>query len=94
VTDTLLVRSPDVLTRSFADEVLLASPAGGDVDRLEGSAAEVWDLLEEPRSMEDLVSTLARAYGVPAEQVRSGVEALLRELLERGWVYEIQDSDD
>jgi hypothetical protein len=94
MTDTLLIRVSDVLTRSFAGEVLLASSAGGDIDRLEGSAAVVWDLLEDPRTLADLIARLGHVYREPNEEIRSDLEPLLRDLVERGWVYEIQDTND
>lgn len=92
--DTFLIRSSDALVRTFADEVLLASASGGNVDRLEGSAAAVWDLLEEPRSLPDLVAALARAYETPTDRILRDVEPLVRDLVERGWIYEVQDTDD
>jgi Coenzyme PQQ synthesis protein D (PqqD) len=90
----LLLRSPHVLIRSFAGETLVAASEAGDVDRFTASAAAVWDLLEEPRTFDDLVSLLSRAYHVPAEVVAPDVARLVRELIERGWVREIRDTDD
>jgi Coenzyme PQQ synthesis protein D (PqqD) len=90
----LLLRSPHVLTRSFAGETLMAAPKGGDVDRFTASAAVVWDLLEEPRTPWELVSILGSAYGVPEDVVARDVEPFVRELTARGWVLEIRDTDD
>jgi hypothetical protein len=87
--DVLLVRSAAVLERSYADEVLLASPAGGDVHRLEGTAAVVWDLLGEPRSFGDLVGTLAGAFGEPRERIAGDVGPMIADLTQRGWLAEV-----
>ncbi len=92
--EMLLLRSPHVLIRSFAGETLVAAPEAGDVDRFTASAAVVWKLLEEPRTFDDLVSTLCRAYGVPAEVVAPDAGRLVQDLIERGWVLEIRDTDD
>ena len=91
---TLLLRSTDVLVRSFAGEVLLASPSGGDVDHLQGTASVVWDLLDEPRSLDDLVDGLADAYRTPRSRVSHDVEALIGDLIARGWVLAVADTDD
>jgi Coenzyme PQQ synthesis protein D (PqqD) len=91
---TLLVRSSGMLTRSFADETLIAVPHGGDVDRLTASAAVVWDLLQEPRAFDDLIAILHSAYDVPEEVVACDVESFVCELIDRGCVLEIRDVDD
>jgi hypothetical protein len=91
---TALQRSSDVLVRSFADEVLLADSAGGDVQRLEGSAAVVWELLGEPRSLAHLVEMLARVYGMPEERISADVRPVVLDLLNRGWLIEVSDVDD
>jgi hypothetical protein len=91
---TLLLRSSHVLSRSFADETLVAAPDGGEVDRFTASAAAVWDLLEEPRSFDDLIAIVGATYGAPAEIVAGDLEPFVRELIDRGWVLEVRDVDD
>ena len=90
----LLLRSPHVLIRSFAGETLVAAPEAGDVDRFTASAAAEWKLLDEPRTFDDLVSALCKAYDVPAKVVAPDDARLGRELIERGWILEVRDTDD
>lgn len=80
------VRSSRVLVRSFANEVLLMSTAGGNVDQLEGTAAAVWDLLEEPRAIAEIAAILSQAYGVASQRVEADLLRLLEDLVRRGWV--------
>jgi Coenzyme PQQ synthesis protein D (PqqD) len=92
---TLLQRSSDVLTRSFAGEVLVtAAEGGGVVDRLTGPAVPLWKLLEEGRTLGDLIAIVANAYGAAEDVVARDVEPFVRGLIERGWVLEILDADD
>ena len=91
---TLLSRSPDVLSRSFAGETLVAAPTGGDVDRLTASAGVIWDLLAEPRSFDEITSDLATTYGAPRDDIAGDIEPFVRELIERGWLIEVRDADD
>lgn len=90
---SLLMQSSDVLSRSFAGETLVASPDGGDVHCFTASAAAVWVLLEEPRTFDDLIATLGETYGVSAGIATRDVEPFVRELIERGWVIELRDTD-
>lgn len=52
---------------------------------LEGVAAAIWRLLEEPRTEEELVSELLDTYAdAEAEQVRADVDAFLEQLAGAG----------
>lgn len=86
---TRYVRSRAALSRRVGGEVLLASPGRPDVDRLSDSAGAVWSLLEEPTPASTVVAALSDAYGIPLEQIRADVEALLADLVTRGWVEEV-----
>jgi hypothetical protein len=63
-----LRRAPGLVARRIRDEVLVSDPLHR-VARLGGSAAAVWDALDEPRSVLDLARALGdagRADGAPA----------------------------
>ena len=81
-----LRRSPDILVRNVGSEVLLTAAGHADVDRLSGTAAAVWDVLEVPRAPEEVTRLVAEAFGQQEQAVMADVEAFLNELLRRGWV--------
>lgn len=86
-------RSPDALYRRVGEEILLAKPELDDFDALSTTAAATWELLQNPRTLSDVVQLLAAAYAVSPQLISSEVEALLRDLLRRGWIEEA-DGDD
>jgi hypothetical protein len=90
---TRFVRSPVALSRRVGGEVLLAAPRRPDIDRLSDSAGAVWSLLEEPMPAPALVAALSEAYGIPEERIAVDVEALLADLVHRGWVEEVAADD-
>jgi len=90
---TRFVRSPGALSRRVGGEVLLAAPGRGDIDRLSDSAGAVWSLLDEPRTMPGVVGSLSEAYGIAPERIAADVEALVDDLVRRGWVEEIAAGD-
>jgi hypothetical protein len=92
--DVLYMRAEDVLARSYGDEVLLAAPRRDVVDQLKGPAADVWEVLDRPRTIEDVVEQLTRLYRAPVERVQDDVQKLLDELVDRGWVQAVSDGDD
>jgi hypothetical protein len=81
-------RSGNCLWRSFAGEVLL-SGADSDIRTLAGTAADVWSVLTEPMSAEEIATRLARVYRAPSELITRDVAALLGELENLGYVDEV-----
>jgi hypothetical protein len=53
----------------------------------------VWNLLDEPRSVDELSTVLAAAYGTPQATIARDVEALLGDLVARGVVDRVHGLD-
>lgn len=79
-------RRPDVLWRRSVEAVILGAASGGDPVTLTGTGAAVWDLLEEPTTLADLVAVLAAEYGADPAVVEHDVAALLADLQALGVV--------
>ncbi len=86
-------RSPAVLFREAAGDVLLARPGKAGVDLLSGTAGAVWRLLDRPRSLPELSAELGDRYGVAPATVGRDVEPLLGELVRRQMVEELEGVD-
>jgi hypothetical protein len=82
-------RSARVLFRSYADEVVVASPGGKSFELLSGPAAAAWNLLSEARSEAEMVRALAHAYRTPEQTVANDIRLLIQDLQGRGLI----DSD-
>jgi len=88
-----LARSPSVPWRRIGDDVILAPAGRDDFDQLSGTAAVVWSFLDTPRSREQLVSELAEMYAGPPEGIGTDVGALVADLIERGAIAELPETD-
>jgi hypothetical protein len=73
-------RRDDVLWRRSLDAVILLPVGADEPVTLPGTGAIVWDLLEEPATLPELVATLAEAYEEDPAVVEHDVVALLTEL--------------
>lgn len=51
---------------------------------LEGTSAAIWRLLEEPRTIGDMVGELAQVYDAPRAAIQAGVESFVADLAARG----------
>ena len=79
-------RRDDVLWRRSLDAVILLPVGVEDPVTLPGTGASVWDVLETPASLTELVEVLADAYDADPAVVEHDVRALLAELEELGAV--------
>lgn len=78
---TLLVRAPEALWRRVGPVVVARTPQpGAPVWTLSDTGAAVWDAFASPRTVDDVVDTLALAYAVEPDQVAESVAPFAREL--------------
>jgi hypothetical protein len=79
-------RRDDVLWRRSLDAVILLPVGADDPLTMPGTGAAVWDLLEEPASLAELVVILAEAFDADPAVVEHDVATLLAELEDLGAV--------
>jgi len=78
-----------VLWRVAPGYLILASVDGEPHEAI-GPAAEIWMLIESPRSTGEIVGELRERYRVARSTVRVAVEAFLADLELRGFVVRTQ----
>jgi hypothetical protein len=78
-----------VLWRSFGGEALLARAGHDGIDRLSGGAWEVWELLDEPRSLAEVISILSKAHRISADVLGPRLQDVVQDLLRRRWIEEV-----
>jgi hypothetical protein len=79
--DTRWVRSPHVLQRRTLDTFVLLGIDADDPVILGGTGADVWALLAEARTLDQLVGILAEYYAGDATVIAADVAALLDTLV-------------
>ncbi len=90
-TQRVVQRTTNVVTRELAGEIVLVpitqtSADFQQVHLLNNTAAAVWEVLNEPRTLDALLSLLAEHYGASPETIADDVEELLVDLHTRGLV--------
>jgi len=86
MTNARWCRRPDVLTRLSLEALLVLPVEGDDVVTLAGTGPEVWDLLAEPRTLDELATILAARHGTSEAVVAADVQPVLAALVEGGTV--------
>jgi Coenzyme PQQ synthesis protein D (PqqD) len=86
MTTTSYRRRSDVPWRRSLDAVLCLPPGANEPVTLAGTGPEVWDLLRDPRSLDELAADLAARHGTEPEIVVRDVLPVLEQLTALGVV--------
>jgi hypothetical protein len=74
--------NPDVLAKAVGGETVLVHLKTNRIYELNRTAARLWALLEEQRSLAEIQQTLVAEFSVEPEAVKLEMDALLEELLD------------
>jgi hypothetical protein len=81
--------SDGVLQEDFGDQIVIGDASNSRWLILRGTAIDTWRLLDEPRSLADLLALLTQRYEGEPERIAADVRSLLDMLLERGLVQRV-----
>lgn len=79
---TVVVRSSDPLTAVVDGELVMLDARTSSYFGLDGIGTRIWDLLEAPRSVDDVCAVLIEEYDVDPETCRTEVLAFITDLLD------------
>jgi len=78
--------SKDQASCDLAGEMAIVNFANGTYYGIDPTGARIWKLLNEPLTIEQLCSSLARVYDVERSRLDSDVRAFIGELADQGLV--------
>jgi hypothetical protein len=89
--EQLFTRSRSVVSRVVAGETLIVPVRGkvGDLASIysfNGTGSLIWQLLDSPRSLSDLIDAVEREYAVEPEQAQKDVTRFLNDMSSVGLV--------
>lgn len=89
----LRINVPRVVHETIDGEVIVIDLATGTYFSLQGGAADVWLLIVAGQTFDEMVSSLAGAYGDGPESILVTLETFLKELESEELVESAQDED-
>ncbi len=78
----VISRHPETIATEIDDEIVLMSLQTGRTYGLDKRGGRIWGLIEQPRSIESLVSELVKIYDTTAEKCQSDSADFLGKLAE------------
>jgi hypothetical protein len=81
--DTILARDCEPISTTVEQTVILLSVRAGSYFRLSRAGTEIWNLLQQPRRVREIIEVLAQSHEVDTEIVTRDVTMFLDKLVER-----------
>ena len=85
------LRHAELPYQKLADETVVVDPGRRQVHLLNETAGRLWELLEAPRSLPELVAALREEYDVAADEARGAVIECLDDLASKGLVVAVDE---
>ena len=84
----MIIRNPQVCAAELDGEICLFEPVQAEYFNLNGTGSAIWNLLEQPTEVEQLMDALQALYDVDSSTCRQETEAFIAEALKRGMLQE------
>lgn len=85
-----LNRNPEICAAELDGEVCLFNPQSAVYLNLNSTGSSIWNLLEAPTALDELISNLQARYAVDSDICRSETESFVSEALEKGMLLQSQ----
>ena len=87
--DTPLIRDPDLVAADMDGDLVMMSIDNGEYYGVGGVGPRIWELLESPRTVEQITAGIVDEFEVEAETCREDILGFIRQLLDMGLVRQI-----
>lgn len=84
--DASVVATERQLSTTLADEVIILGLDDSMYYGLSGTGARIWELLQAPRTIEEILTTITAEFEVDRQRAETDLDALLADLQSRGLV--------
>ena len=81
---TTVSRDEQILATDLGEEVVMMNLDSGEYYNLKGVAFRIWEIIENPTTLGDIVDTLRGEYQVDQKTCEKEVNAFARDLHEAG----------
>ena len=84
--DASVVATERQLSTTLADEVIILGLDDSMYYGLSGTGARIWELLQTPHTIEEIVTTITGEFDVDRARVEADLDLLLADLQSRGLI--------
>ncbi len=84
--NSIIVASQNQISSDLADETIILDLKSGQYYGLNAVASRVWNLIQQPRKVEEIRSQLMAEYEVNMQECSNDLQILIRNLASKGLV--------
>lgn len=84
--NTPLVRDPDLIAAPMDGDLVMMCIESGNYYGVGGVGPRIWELLEQPVTVEAITAVICNQFDVDADRCRPDIAAFVRQLLDAGLV--------
>lgn len=77
-------RNPDLIATEMDGELVMMSVERGEYFGLKGIGSRIWALLEQPQTLDQLVSQVCQEFKVEADVCRQDLTRFTQQMLDKG----------
>lgn len=81
---TKITRHPDMLSAEIGGEAVMMSIENGAYFGLNPVATRIWDLIDQPRTVSELIAAINDEYDVEPGQCEADVQGFVADMIKRG----------
>lgn len=84
--DTIIQRNPDLLYNEIDREVVMLSIENSEYYGMDQVGSRIWEILEKPVSLKQLISSLTEEYEVNDQQCAEDIQNFLQGLVRKNLI--------
>lgn len=88
--DTPLIRNPDLVAAEMDGDLVMMSIDHGEYYGVGGVGPRIWELLEQPITVEAITAIICDEFDVEADRCREDMHGFALQLLEMGLVKPVE----
>jgi len=83
---TVIQRNPDIIAAAVGEETILLNAVTWTYVHFNETAAKIWECLDRPRSVGEIVATLTADYAIDADACAREVQEFAEGMSGRGFI--------
>ena len=84
--DSTIVRSSDQVSTDLGKEVFILGLGSSEYYSLEEVGARIWEIIQEPKTVKEILDSILNDYAVEPEICGSDLLAVLQEMADEGLI--------
>lgn len=83
------IRNEDNLASKIHNEIVMVNITQGNYFGLNSVGSDIWELLNQPRSIDEICGLLIEEYSIDMETCKNHVTGFLEELIKQGLIHKV-----